>query len=82
MLAIGIVCRRTGLISREGIGALKNVVVNITLPAVLLNAFATTSYTFMDVVVPLLMFAVCFIAWALGKAGGRRCACPRGSCPS
>ena len=48
MLVIGIICRRTGLISREGIGALKSVVVNITLPAVLLNAFATTSYSFMD----------------------------------
>ncbi len=71
MLAIGIVCRKTRLISREGIGALKNVVVNITLPAVLLNAFATTRYTFMDVVVPLLMFAVCFIAWALGRAAGK-----------
>lgn len=71
MLFIGIVCRRTGLISREGIGALKSVVVNITLPAVLLNAFAATSYTFMDVVVPLLMFVVCFIAWALGKAAGK-----------
>ena len=71
MLAIGIICRRSGMISREGIGALKSVVVNITLPAVLLNAFATTSYTFMDVVVPLLMFAVCFIAWALGKAAGK-----------
>lgn len=71
MLAIGIICRRSGMISREGIGALKNVVVNITLPAVLLNAFATTSYTFMDVVVPLLMFAVCFVAWALGKAAGK-----------
>jgi len=71
MLVIGIICRKTGLVSREGIGALKNVVVNITLPAVLLNAFATTSYTFMDVVVPLLMFAVCFIAWSLGKVAGK-----------
>ena len=71
MLVIGIMSRRSGMISREGIGALKNVVVNITLPAVLLNAFATTSYTFMDVVVPLLMFAVCFIAWALGRAAGK-----------
>ena len=25
MLAIGIICRKTGLINREGIGALKNV---------------------------------------------------------
>ncbi|MBR0366945.1 MAG: AEC family transporter [Clostridia bacterium] len=71
MLLIGMLCRRRRLVSREGVNALKNVVVNITLPAVLLKAFATTRYTFMDVAVPLLMFAVCFIAWALGKAAGR-----------
>ncbi len=67
MLVIGMFCRTKKLVSREGINNLKNVVVNITLPAVLLGAFATTSYTFMDIVIPLLMFAVCFAAWALGK---------------
>ena len=71
MIGIGMLCRRRSLISREGVNALKAVVVNITLPAVLLNAFATTRYTFMDVVIPLMMFAVCFIAWALGKVLGR-----------
>ena len=71
MLFIGILCRKTQIITREGIGALKNVVVNITLPAVLLNAFATTRYTLMDVIVPLMVFFICLIAWALGKAGGR-----------
>ena len=71
MLMIGMLCRRRRLVSREGVNALKSVVVNITLPAVLLKAFATTRYTFMDVVIPLLMFAVCFIAWALGRAAGR-----------
>ena len=71
MLAIGMVCRSRKLISREGVNALKSVVVNIALPAVLLNAFATTRYTFMDVVIPLLMFAVCLAAWALGRVGGR-----------
>ena len=71
MLMIGMLCRRRKLISREGVNALKSVVVNITLPAVLLKAFATTCYTFMDVMIPLFMFAVCFIAWALGRAAGR-----------
>ena len=71
MLAIGMLCRRRGLISREGINALKNVVVNITLPAVLLNAFASTRYTLMDVAIPLLMFAVCLAAWALGRLAMR-----------
>ena len=42
MLFIGIQCRSRNIISREGIQALKNVVVNIALPAVLINAFATT----------------------------------------
>ena len=71
MLLIGMLCRRRKLISREGINALKSVVVNITLPAVLLNAFATTRYTFMDVAIPLLMFLVCLAAWALGRWLGR-----------
>ena len=41
MLAIGMICRQKKLLSREGISALKSVVVNITLPAVMVNAFAT-----------------------------------------
>ena len=71
MLAIGMLARRKKLIAREGVDAMKSVVVNITLPAVLLNAFATTRYTLMDVVIPLMMFAVCLAAWALGKAAAR-----------
>ena len=69
MLGIGMLCRRKALISREGVNALKNVVVNITLPAVLLSAFATTRYTLMDLLIPLLMFLVCLAGWALGKLG-------------
>ena len=71
MLGIGMLCRRRKLISREGVNALKSVVVNIALSAVLLNAFATTRYTPMDVVIPLMMFAVCLAAWALGRVAAR-----------
>ena len=71
MLCIGMICRSRHLISREGINALKNVAVNIALPAVLLSAFATTRYTVMDVVIPLMMFLVCVAAWAMGRAGAR-----------
>ena len=69
MLCVGMLCRSRKLISREGVNALKSVVVNITLPAVLLGAFATTRYTLMDIVVPLMMFLVCLTAWALGRVG-------------
>lgn len=71
MLAIGVVCRRRRIISREGINTLKSVAVNIALPAVLLSAFATTKYTLMDIVIPLLMFGVCFAAWALGRLAAK-----------
>ena len=71
MLFIGILCRKKRLISREGINALKSIVVNITLPAVLLHAFASTTYSLMDVVIPVVMFLLCLAAWALGKFSGR-----------
>ncbi len=71
MLVIGMACRASGKIDRAGIDTLKHVAVNIALPAVLLKAFATTVYTPRDVLVPLLMFAVCLAAWALGRVCGR-----------
>ena len=71
MLGIGMLLRAKKLISREGINTLKFVVVNITLPAVLFSAFATTRYTWMDVVIPLLMFLVCLAGWALGKVAAK-----------
>ena len=71
MLSVGMLCRSRKLLSREGVNALKSVVVNITLPAVLLNAFAATQYTLQDVIIPLMMFAVCLAAWLLGCAAAR-----------
>lgn len=70
MLGIGVVCRKKSLLSREGINALKSVVVNITLPAVMLNAFATMNYSLKNIVLTLLMFAVCLFSWYIGKALG------------
>ncbi|MCR5774031.1 MAG: hypothetical protein K6G42_02985 [Lachnospiraceae bacterium] len=74
MLAIGVIARRSNLLSREGINALKSVVVNITLPAVMLNAFATMSYSFNNIIITALMFLVCLAALLMGKlfAGGSR----------
>ena len=71
MLGIGMACRVKKLISREGVNGLKQVVVNIALPAVLFHAFASTAYTPRDSLVPLLMFLACVAGWALGKAGAR-----------
>lgn len=71
MLCIGVLCRKKSIITREGIQALKQVVVQIALPAVLLHAFAATSYGLADVLIPLMMFAVCVAGWAMGKLCAR-----------
>ncbi len=71
VLIIGVNLRRSGKISRDGINTLKMIVVNITLPAVLLSAFASTSYSPRDILIPVIMFAVCVAAWALGKLARR-----------
>ncbi len=71
MLLIGILCRKKQIITREGIDALKSVVVSIALPAVLLNAFATTQYTLMDILIPLFMFLICLAGWGCGQLAAR-----------
>lgn len=71
IIRIGSLCRSKRLISREGINSLKNVAVNICLPAVLFKAFAGTRYGVQDIVIPLVMFGICVLGWLLGRAGAR-----------
>lgn len=65
-LGLGMLCRERRMLSREGVGALKSVAVNITLPAVLFSAFATAEYTAESVAIPLVIFALCGLALILG----------------
>lgn len=65
-LGLGMLCRSKGFLSREGVDALKKVVLNLTLPFVLLEAFATAEYTVAALLLPLLMFGICCLALGLG----------------
>ena len=65
-LLLGMLCRSRSLLSREGIDTLKNVVVNLTLPFVLFEAFATAEYSPTALLQPLVMFALCCLALVLG----------------
>lgn len=65
-LGLGMLCRSLKFLTRDGIDALKKVVLNITLPAVLLSAFATTEYSASTLALPISMFLVCCLALALG----------------
>lgn len=71
MLLIGILCRKKRLIDRAGIDALKTVAVQIGLPAVLLHTFAAAEYSLATLVVPLIMFMLCVVAWLLGRYAGK-----------
>ena len=65
-LGLGMLCRRKGFLTREGVDALKKVAVNITLPAVLLNAFATAEYSTAALVLPVTVYLLCCLALGLG----------------
>lgn len=69
MLGLGMLCRKTSLLSREGVNTLKSVAVNITLPAVMFSAFATAEYSLSSISIPVIMFAACLLALLLGFAG-------------
>ena len=66
-LFLGMLCRSKKFLTRDGVDTLKKVVINITLPAVLLNAFATAEYTVAALILPAVMFGLCCIALVLGK---------------
>ena len=65
-LALGILCRSKQILSREGGDSLKKVAVNLTLPFVLLSAFATAEYSAAALLMPSATFVLCCIALALG----------------
>lgn len=70
-LFLGMFCRARGVLTPEGVAALKKTAVNITLPAVSLGTFARADYSAGRMLVPLWIFLTCCIALAMGF-GARR----------
>lgn len=65
-LGLGAFCRKSKFLTRDGVDALKKVVLNITLPAVLVNAFATAEYSLQTITLPVMVFLLCCAALGLG----------------
>ena len=65
-LFIGMMCRSKGFLTRDGVDTLKKVIINLTLPFVLFNSFATAEYTLSSLILPIIIFAVCCIMLAAG----------------
>lgn len=65
-LFIGMLCRSRKILTRAGVDQIKSVAVNICLPMVLVSSFATAEYTKNSITVPLVIFALCCVALAVG----------------
>lgn len=65
-LFIGMLCRSKNFLTRDGVDTLKKVIINLTLPFVLFNSFATAEYSLSSLILPILIFVVCCIMLALG----------------
>lgn len=67
-LVMGMFCRQKQFLTRNGVDALKKVVINLTLPFVLLNAFASANYEGSTLILPVLVFLLCCAGLVIGKA--------------
>lgn len=65
-LAMGMMCRSKGFLTRDGVDTLKKVIINLTLPFVLFNSFATAEYSLSALILPVIIFIICTIMLALG----------------
>lgn len=65
-LAMGMWCRSKNFITRDGVDTLKKVVINLTLPFVIFDAFATADYSLSTIILPVLIFVICCVSLVLG----------------
>ena len=65
-LAMGMLCRKKKFLTREGVDALKKVIINLTLPFALFASFATAEYTLNSLIVPVIMYVICTVMLGLG----------------
>lgn len=75
-MAMGMLCRSKGFLTRDGVDTLKKVIVNLTLPFVLFNAFATAEYSLSSLILPAIIFVTSTVMLLLGfgiiKASGMK----------
>lgn len=68
LFALGYVIRKGSLISKEGIEAIKGVVVNLALPAILFKTFLTMEFELGQVAIPILIILLLSIILIVGRA--------------
>ena len=66
MLFLGVLSRKTGLISEEGMNGIKSLAVNIMLPVVFVNALGLAPYSGDTLIIFIVMFSVLLLNSAIG----------------
>lgn len=66
-LVIGAICGNKKIFNRDEVAAIKKFAVNISLTAVVFMAFATAEYRLNTILIPIMMYLVCLLAWYIGK---------------
>lgn len=67
-LFMGMMCRSRGFLTRDGVDTLKKVIINLTLPFVLFNSFATAEYSLSSLVLPVVVYVLCTLLLLAGFA--------------
>ena len=65
-LGVGMFARKTQFLTQDHIDGMKKLVINITLPLVLLSAFASAEYSTATLVLPVMTILLCCAALGLG----------------
>lgn len=71
LIGVGMVLRVTRVLDDAGVDALKKLVVNVVLPAVLFNAFLSVEFQSEYITILVVIPAVCLLLLALGHVVGR-----------
>lgn len=70
-LFIGIVIRKTKMIDRRGMDAIRKLALNITLPAVVFSAFSAADYSPKTIGIPIMFYLIGGVGLALGYIANR-----------
>lgn len=72
MISLGAVIRKTGVLSEKSIPEIKNMIVNITLPSMLLITFAKTDFKLIYAGFAAIIFAFCCLMLGVGMIIGKK----------
>lgn len=72
MLAAGMFLRRRGVLTEDGIGTIKELLMKIFIPAIVFKTFYSTFFTWKSLILVAAMFVVTIVTYQIGRVVGKR----------